>query len=70
MSPERRETYATEVRSEYAKISAAHFRAQQDKKRITLAAARANAVPVDWSNYQPAKPTFLGTKVFADYPLE
>ena len=44
MSPERREAYAAEVRAEYAKISAAHFRAQADKKRLTLAAARANAV--------------------------
>jgi len=28
MSPERREAYAAEVRADYAKISAAHFRAQ------------------------------------------
>jgi len=70
MSPEKRDAYAAEVRTEYAKISAAHFRAQQDKKRITLAAARANAVPIDWSTYRPTKPAFLGTRVFADYPLE
>ncbi|WP_430707691.1 methionine synthase [Nitrobacter hamburgensis] len=70
MSPERREAYAAGVRAEYAKISAAHFRAQQDKKRLPLAAARANAVPIDWSTYRPVKPTFLGTKAFADYPLE
>ena len=43
MSPEKREGYAAEVRAEYAKISAAHFRAQADKKRLKLAAARANA---------------------------
>ena len=44
LSPERREAYAAEVRAEYAKISAAHFRAQADKKRLKLADARANAV--------------------------
>ena len=70
MSPEQREAYAAGVRAEYAKISAAHFRAQQDKKRLPLAAARANAVPIDWSSYHPVKPTFLGTKAFTDYPLE
>jgi 5-methyltetrahydrofolate--homocysteine methyltransferase len=43
LSPERREAYAAEVRAEYAKISAAHFRAQADKKRLKLADARANA---------------------------
>ncbi len=70
MSPERRAAYAAEVRAEYEKISATHLRAQQDKKRLTLKAARANAVPIDWSSYRPTKPTFLGTKVFTDYPLE
>src|SRR6201988_1389288 len=44
MSPEKRESYAAEVRAEYAKISAAHLRAQADKKRLKLADARANAV--------------------------
>ena len=44
LSPDRREAYAAEVRAEYAKISAAHFRAQADKKRLKLADARANAV--------------------------
>ena len=39
----RREAYAAEVRADYAKISAAHFRAQADKKRLKLADARANA---------------------------
>ncbi|MGB3864864.1 MAG: methionine synthase [Xanthobacteraceae bacterium] len=70
MSPERRAAYAAEVRAEYEKISATHLRAQQDKKRLTLKAARANAVPIDWSSYRPTKPTFLGTKVFTDYPLQ
>jgi 5-methyltetrahydrofolate--homocysteine methyltransferase len=65
---ERREAYAAEVRAEYAKISAAHFRAQQDKKRLKLADARANATKVDWSKTQP-KPAFIGIKSFADYPL-
>src|SRR6476620_5579761 len=44
LSPERREAFAAEVRADYAKISAAHFRAQADKKRLKLADARANAV--------------------------
>ncbi len=69
LSPERREAYATEVRAEYAKISAAHFRAQADKKRLKLADARANAVKVDFANARPKKPAFLGIKSFRDYDL-
>jgi 5-methyltetrahydrofolate--homocysteine methyltransferase len=69
MSPERREAYAAEVRADYAKISAAHFRAQADKKRLKLADARANAVAIDFAKAPPKKPAFLGIKSFADYDL-
>ncbi len=69
LSPERREAYAAEVRAEYAKISDAHMRAQADKKRLKLATARANRVPVDFAANRPVKPTFLGTRSFDDYDL-
>src|SRR5258708_17418909 len=68
LAPDRREAYAAEVRADYAKISAAHFRAQADKKRLKLADARANATTIDWSKTQP-KPSFIGIRSFSDYPL-
>ncbi|SHN70877.1 methionine synthase [Bradyrhizobium erythrophlei] len=69
LSPDKRTAYAAEIREEYAKISAAHFRAQADKKRLKLAAARANAVPVDFAKTPPTKPTFFGIKTFREYDL-
>jgi 5-methyltetrahydrofolate--homocysteine methyltransferase len=69
LSPERREAYAAEVRADYAKISAAHFRAQADKKRLKLAAARANAGKIDFTKAPPKKPAFLGIKSFKEYDL-
>jgi 5-methyltetrahydrofolate--homocysteine methyltransferase len=69
LSPERREAYAAEVRADYAKISAAHFRAQADKKRLKLADARANAMKIDFSKMPPIKPAFFGIKSFSDYNL-
>jgi 5-methyltetrahydrofolate--homocysteine methyltransferase len=69
LSPDRREAYAAEVRADYAKISAAHFRAQADKKRLKLADARANAVAIDFAKTPPKKPAFLGIKSFRDYDL-
>src|SRR5246500_5360676 len=69
MSAEKREAYAAEVRGEYAKISAAHFRAQADKKRLKLSDARANKVAIDFAKTPPKKPTFLGVRSFDDYDL-
>ena len=69
MSREARGGYVDNVRGEYAKIAAAHARAQEEKQRLTLGAARANAPKLDWANYTPPKPSFLGTKVLNDYPV-
>src|ERR1700758_3868681 len=68
MSPEK-EAYAAEIRAEYAKISAAHFRAQADKKRLSLGHARANATRIDFAKTPPKKPAFLGIKSFKAYDL-
>ena len=69
MSRDQRPAYIAEVRGEYARIAEAHARAQDDKKRLSLSDARANALMLDWANYLPPRPQFLGTKILADYPL-
>ena len=66
---DRREAYAAEVRADYAKISAAHFRAQADKKRLKLADARNNAMKIDFAKLPPTKPKFFGIRSFAEYDL-
>jgi 5-methyltetrahydrofolate--homocysteine methyltransferase len=57
------------VRAEYKKVADAHARSEADKQRLPLAKARANAHKIDWSSYQPPKPTFLGTRVFDGWDL-
>jgi len=58
------------VRSEYARLAAAHARGEERKNRLSLTEARANSAKLDWSgDYVPPKPSFLGTKVFEGYPL-
>ena len=70
MSVDARSGYVAELRGEYARIATAHARAQEDKARLPLTVARANALKLDWSGaYQPPKPGFIGTKVLNDYPV-
>jgi 5-methyltetrahydrofolate--homocysteine methyltransferase len=69
LSADKRDAYAADIRAEYAKISAAHFRAQADKKRLKLADARANAVKADFLKTPPKTPAFLGIKSFDAYDL-
>src|SRR5436190_20387485 len=49
MSDSARPAYIDETRAEYAKIAAAHARAQEDKTRLSLSAARANAPKLDYT---------------------
>jgi 5-methyltetrahydrofolate--homocysteine methyltransferase len=69
MSPATRPAYLAEVKNEYARIAAAHARSQSEKQRVSIVEARANAFSADWRGYAPPRPSFLGTRVLADYPL-
>jgi 5-methyltetrahydrofolate--homocysteine methyltransferase len=70
MSARGRPNYVADIRTEYARIAAAHARAEENKQRLSLKAARANALKLNWSgNYVPPRPTFLGAKVLADYAI-
>ena len=62
--------YVGEVRSEYARIAAAHARGEQAKQRLSLVAARANALRLDWSGaYVPPAPQLFGTRIFTEIPI-
>jgi 5-methyltetrahydrofolate--homocysteine methyltransferase len=69
MSSTTRPAYVSDIRSEYARIAAAHARGEEQKRRLSLADARANALKLDWKSYAPPRPTFLGARTLADYPL-
>ncbi len=58
-----------EIKAEYARLRDEHARRKQDKAVISIEAARANKPKIDWTNFVPKKPAFLGTRVFEDYPL-
>ena len=69
LSKEMKPGYVESVQAEYAKVADAHHRAEAEKQRLPLARARANAVKIDWANYTPPKPSFLGTKTFETWDL-
>jgi 5-methyltetrahydrofolate--homocysteine methyltransferase len=69
MSKQLKGAFIGEVRDEYAKIAAAHARGEENKRRLAIGDARKNALKLDWANYTPVKPSFLGTRVFEDYSV-
>ena len=69
ISDENRGPYLDNIRTEYGVIKE-RFEAGRDRSpRRPLAEARANHFKIDWRNYSPPKPEFIGTKVIRDYDL-
>ncbi len=62
-------SYQADINTKYQGLAAAYNSGKKEKKRTPLSRARENAVKIDWKNYTPPKPSFLGTKVFEEYDL-
>ncbi len=58
--------YVSRVRQDYARVAEGHARGQKSKQRASIRDARRNKVAIDWTTYVPPKPTFTGTRLFAD----
>ncbi len=60
--------YIGEINADYEKVRTQHA----NKKQVPLwplARARANKTPIDWSNYVPPAPKFIGRRVFRNFDL-
>jgi 5-methyltetrahydrofolate--homocysteine methyltransferase len=60
-----RATYQQDLRADYARVAEAHAKAERDKQRVPLSAARKNALKIDWAAYAPPRPAFTGTRVLS-----
>ncbi len=60
--------FIAEMNADYAKVREQHANKKQ-APMWSLAKARANKTPIDWATYQPAKPKFIGRRVFKNFDL-
>ncbi|MBU1439803.1 MAG: dihydropteroate synthase, partial [Gammaproteobacteria bacterium] len=60
--------YIEELNTDYEKVRQLHANRKQ-VPMWPLAKARANRTPIDWSNYRPTVPKFLGRRVFKNFDL-
>jgi 5-methyltetrahydrofolate--homocysteine methyltransferase len=69
MDEKNRKEYVDDIRKEYEELRKEYIASQRDKSFVTLAKARSKKPRVDWRAVQIKKPSFLGTRVFADFNL-
>ncbi|WP_409937677.1 methionine synthase [Paraburkholderia sp. BCC1885] len=68
LSDEGATKYLDELKSDYERIREQHAN-KKAQPMVTLAEARANKTKIDWANYQPVKPKFIGRRVFKNFDL-
>jgi 5-methyltetrahydrofolate--homocysteine methyltransferase len=69
-SPKTGEAFREELRTNQQELREKHEGARNKHQYLSLEEARKNGVSIDWKNYQPVKPSFLGEKSFNDFHLE
>ena len=60
--------YIDELKSDYIKVREQHANKKQTPM-WTLAKARANSAAMDWVNYTPPVPKFIGRRIFKNFDL-
>jgi 5-methyltetrahydrofolate--homocysteine methyltransferase len=66
---EQRLEYVDNIRTDYEQVRVLRGNRKSSKKYLTLRESRKNKTPLDWSNYTPPKPSFLGIKTFDNYDM-
>ena len=62
--------FCDERAQEYAVVRERIANREPRSKRLPYADASANGAALDWSSYTPPVPSFIGTRVLEDYPLQ
>jgi 5-methyltetrahydrofolate--homocysteine methyltransferase len=62
---ETKAAYAKTVREEYDNLREGYLNRSRDKNYHSIEEARKNKLQLDWDNYSPVKPNFIGTKTIA-----
>jgi 5-methyltetrahydrofolate--homocysteine methyltransferase len=62
LQAETKEVYVKAIREEYDKLRDGYLNRSRDKNFLSIEAARKNKLKLDWDNFTPIKPNFIGTK--------
>ena len=54
--------YTTDIRLEYDELREGYLNRSRDKNFLTIEQARVNKLKLDWENFSPVKPNFIGSK--------
>lgn len=62
LQPDTKVTYAKSLREEYNTLREGYLNRSKEKNFLSIEETRKNKFKIDWDNYEPIKPNFIGTK--------
>ena len=62
LQPDTKKSYAKSLREEYDALREGYLNRSREKNFLSIKEARKNKFKIDWENYEPIKPNFIGTK--------
>ena len=65
LQTETKSSYVKAIREEYDKLREGYLSRSRDKNYHTIESARKNKLQLDWNNFTPVKPNFIGTKTIS-----
>jgi 5-methyltetrahydrofolate--homocysteine methyltransferase len=69
LSKEQKPDFLSGVKKEYDKLVVDFGNKKSVKQYLSFADAQKNGAAINWDNYTPVTPTFIGTKTFNNYDL-
>ncbi len=70
LNPEAKKAYTEDIKREYEKVRSDYNERIIQKELLTLTQARDNRFRDNWSSRKVTLPSFFGTRVFEEYPLD
>jgi 5-methyltetrahydrofolate--homocysteine methyltransferase len=70
LNKDQKRPFLENIEKEYEKLRADFQKKKGIKQYISYKDAQQNGVNIDWTDYEPPKPDFTGTRIFRDYDLD
>ncbi len=69
LNKEQKPGFLSNIKTEYSKLAIDFANKRTVKQLVPFTQAQQNKTVINWKNYNPVEPTFIGTKAFNDFDL-
>lgn len=69
MNDDLKQEYCEEIAEEYIDVREDYYESLQERRYLDLQQAQKLKLKLNWTDFEPVRPSFLGTRTFTDYAI-